>query len=181
MEALLLPLAALVGVSVGPIIVARLRPNQVSGNATAGESAASAVFWGVPLGLAFFYLVVALMILATREDLASLPTKLGIITIVFSALALICAPLLVCGFHKWRWDSDGVEFVGVFRRRVLPWKNVIALDRLRRTGWTLRASDNSKLSITGYIPGAQVILQALLMHRPDLMPSVTSALEDETP
>src|SRR5690242_18622764 len=138
MDTLLLASAALIGVTAGPIIVARLLPNQISGDVTAGESGASSMFWGVPLGLTFFYLVLTVFILNSSAELASLPTKFGLIAILFTALTLVCAPSLICGFHKWRWDSNGAEFIGVFRRQSVLWQSVTSIHRMARTGWTLR-------------------------------------------
>lgn len=175
MDTLLLVLAAMAGVTAGPIVVTRLTPNRVKGDATAGECGASPVFVGVPLGLAFFYLVLALLILFSPPTLTDLPTKLQIVAIAFAALGVICAPILICALHRWTWTSTQLAFAGVFRRRLVQWKDVVSITVIPHTGWTVRTSDKTKLSVTNYVPGHQQILQSLLASRPDLVAAVNLA------
>lgn len=181
MDQLLLLLAFMVGLIAGPFVVARLWPHRsrVTGNITAGECGSSPTFWGVTLGLALGDLVLSALILFAPAELASVPTRVILILFVFLALALLTAPLVICGFHIWKWNADGLERVGVFRRQSLRWKDVETVRRIRRTGWVIRTTEGKRLSTSNYVPGERWILSALIANRPEFKAQIMAALEDE--
>jgi hypothetical protein len=162
-------------------VVRRLWPerSRCSGTVTAGECGASPYFWGASLGCAFGYFLIAALVIAGPETLATLTTKLIIVSVLFGMLGLLLTPLIVCGFHKWRWNADGVEFVGVFRRQLMRWRDVALVRRIRRTGWEFLSEDGAKFSTSNYVPGERFIIRALTINRPDLSQQVASVIEDE--
>lgn len=182
MDLLFILLALFGGLIAGPIVVARLWPDRgrVTGDATSGECGSSPIFWGVPLGLSVFVAVIAALILAGPEVMGNQATRLEISAALFLMLALISAPLVICGFHTWQWNTDGLVFVGVFRRQLVLWSEIATVRRFKGTGWTLRTRTGSKLSMSsGYVPGEHYIISALAANRPDLAPRITAALEEE--
>jgi|CXWL01.1.fsa_nt_gi hypothetical protein len=182
MDHLLILLALFVGLIAGPLVVAKLWPSRrrCSGDATAGECGSSPVFWGTALGLSPFVAVTAALILAGPEASGNLATKLEIAAALFGMLGLLSIPLVICGFHTWKWNSDGLEFIGVFRRQSVLWNDIASVRRFKGMGWTLRTTRGSKLSTSsGYVPGEPLIIAALVAKRTDLAPSIIAALEDE--
>lgn len=168
---LILMLAFMVGLIAGPIVVARLFPTRstIQGNVIAGQSGVSTVFWGASLGLAVGYLVLALLIISDpiggplliRFQLAGGP---------FAMLGLVLAPMVVCGFHKWRWDSEGIEFNGAFRRRRIRWSDIAVVRRTPDRGWLYRTADGVSVRTSNYTVGLGVIAASLARYRPDLAP-----------
>lgn len=182
MDLLFILLALFGGLITGPIVVAKLWPDRsrVMGSATAGECGSSPVFWGVTLGLSGFGAVITALILAGPEVMGNQATKLEIAAALFGMFALLTAPLVICGFHTWRWDSDGLIFVGLFRRQSVRWSEIATVRRFKGMGWTLRTTTGARLSTaSGYVPGEPYIISALAAHRPDLASRIASALEEE--
>ncbi|WP_291208781.1 hypothetical protein [Hyphomonas sp.] len=182
MDFLIILLALVGGLTAGPFVVAKVWPGRssVTGDATAGESGASPVLWGVPLGLSVFVAVISGLILAGPEVAGNQATRFEIAAALFGLLGLVSTPLVICGLHTWRWDSDGLEFVGVFRRQSVLWKEIASVRRLKGMGWTLRTVAGAKLSMSsGYLPGEPFIIAALSENRPEFASSITAALEEE--
>ena len=125
MGSIILLLAFMVGLVAGPIVVAHLFPRRssVQGNVIAGESGVSTVFWGASLGLAYAYAVLAGLIIADPIG-GPLPVRFQLAALLFAMLGLILAPMTMCGFHKWRWDAEGLEFKGALSRRRVRWIDI---------------------------------------------------------
>lgn len=173
--------AWMLGLIGGPIAISRMFPGRssVQGNAIEGQSGVSAVFWGLSLGAVFAYAVIAVLIVADPAG-SSLQTRFQGVGLLFLMLALFIAPMIICGFHKWQWDVRGVEFIGVFRRQSLLWNDIVAVRRIKRTGWTLVGSVGSKMHFAdGYIPGLSFMILALSTNRSDLAAEIDAALHGE--
>lgn len=183
MGQLILLLAFMVGLVAGPFVVARLFPGRssVDGNAVTGESGVSSVFWGTSLGLTIGYIVLSVLIIVDPIG-GSLSVRLQIAGVLFAVLGLVLAPMILCGFHRWRWNAEGVEFIGVLRRRSLLWNDISSVRRFRRTGWTLQTTTGSKLHFAdGYVPGLPFIIAALSTNRSDLTAQIEAATNAERP
>jgi hypothetical protein len=64
-----------------------------------------------------FVLVTAALILAGPEVYGRQVTELEIAAGLAGMLALVTAPLVICGFRTWKWNSEVLEFIvsGGFR------------------------------------------------------------------
>lgn len=183
MDSVFIILALLVGIPAGPVIVAKTWPkrSRCVGDQTAGECGASPIFWGTALGLAPFVFVTAALILSGPEQTGNMVTRIEIAAGVVALLAFLAGPFIVWGFHSWKWNSEGLEFIGVFRRQTIRWSDISSIKRFKQTGWTFKETGGKRLSIAdGYVPDQSLIIGALSVYRPDMAPQIVSSLQDES-
>ncbi len=181
MSDILLLLTFAVGLVGGPFVVAKVWPerSRCVGDTAAGECGMSPVLWGAALGVLLGYLGIAALIVTSGDDLTSPSTSTQVVAMLFVFMAALAAPLVIYGFHTWKWNASGLEFIGVFRRRTVLWKDVTSVRRVWRTSWKLETADGIKLNTSRYMLGQRVVIAALCINRSDLAPQVTAALEAE--
>ncbi len=167
---LLLLLSFGIGLAIGPIIVARVFPSQtgVQGTALAGQSGASALFWGLSLGLTAGLLALALLIVLDPVG-GPLLIRIQTAAVLFVGLGSIMVPLIVCGFHRWHWGPDGLEFVGVFRRVKIAWADIRGAAPTADGGQVFETRDGTTLRTSEYTVGAVLIAAAFARYRADLV------------
>lgn len=172
MGSILLSILAVGCLIAGPIIAARRFASRaiVQGNLNAGQSGVSPLFWGLALGLLSWLFALSLFIIADPIG-GPLLVRLQLGALVFLSLGALTAPMIVCGFHKWRWDAEGLEFVGAFRRTKVAWRDIVEIRPTLDRGQLFLTAAGPKVRTSEYTVGVRLIAAALAHYRPDLAPT----------
>jgi len=125
------------------------------------------MFWGGALGLALFLVAVALLIVLDPSG-GPLAFRMQIAAIMSVSLSLFLVPMVICGFHRWRWDQEGLEFIGAFRRARVSWANLTEIRRTLDHGQLFRAAAGNSVRTSEYTVGVRLIAAAAAHYRPDL-------------
>ncbi|MBY0564768.1 MAG: PH domain-containing protein [Hyphomonadaceae bacterium] len=150
----------------GPIVVGRVfrKRTSVAGTVHAGQSGMSPIFWGIPAGL-----VTAITVLLIIDPPAVYETNSELVQstlLLFALLLLLSSPLLIWGAHLWTWDSDGLEFRSLFRRKRIAWSDIIKVTPAGEGGFAVSTPSGVAFRTSRYVAGNQLIWAAVQHYRP---------------
>lgn len=84
-------------------------------------------------------------------------------------------------FHRWRWNSEAIEWRGLWRAVKIPWRD-IAVARAKRWSqgeFEIAGPRGEKIEWSIFTLGADFLFEALRLYRPDLESSIP--MEDDDP
>jgi hypothetical protein len=160
------PLVLMACLLAGPIVVGRVfrKRTSVAGTVHVGQSGMSPVFWGIPAGL-----ITAITLLLVIDPSTVYATNFELIqstVLLYAILLLLSAPLLIWGAHLWTWDSEGLEFRSLFRRKRIAWSEIIKVTPAREGGFAVSTSEGVAFRTSRYVLGSQLIWAAVQHYRP---------------
>lgn len=160
------PLVLIACLVAGPLVVGRIfrKRTSVAGTAHAGQSGMSPMFWGIPVGL-----ITAITLLLVIGPPTVYPTNFDLIqstVLLYAILLLLSSPLLIWGAHLWTWDSEGLEFCSLFRRKRIAWSEIIKVTPAREGGFVVSTPQGVALRTSRYVAGHQLIWAAVQHYRP---------------
>lgn len=160
------PLVFFACVLAGPIVVGRVfrKRTRVSGDVHAGQAGMPPLFWGIPAGL-----TAAIAILLLIHPPPAFATQLALIEstlALFAILIGLSAPLLIWGAHLWTWDSEGLEFRSLFRRKKIAWSDIIKVTPAREGGFAVSTPHGVAFRTSRYVVGNRLIWGAVQHYRP---------------